>query len=90
MKKSSHNTMGWTPDKAYEGILTFCLAQVTLHSVLGTAHQERWKIKVKLQECLEVKKISYSQAISSQDPEEVAMGLACSKRDSSYRSGLHT
>lgn len=48
--------MACTPDKAYEGILPFCLAQVTSHPVLGTAHQERWKIKIKLQEWLEVKK----------------------------------
>lgn len=44
--------MGCTPDKAYEGILPFCLAQATSHPVLGTEHQERWKINVKLQEWL--------------------------------------
>lgn len=79
--------MGSTPDRAYEGILPLCLAQVTSHPVLGTAHQERWKIKVKLQEWLEVKK--NSQTISSQDQKEVAMGLNYSKQDSGYRSGLH-
>lgn len=41
MKKSHHNMMGCTPDKPYEGTLPFCLAQVILHPVWGTAHQER-------------------------------------------------
>lgn len=75
MKKSHHNMMGCTPDKPYEGILPFCLAQVTLHPAWGTAHQERWKIKVKLQEWLEVKKNKFFSSQFKSKPRRGSNGL---------------